>query len=288
MQFLIPPWLKKATAARHGSRAHLVLWAMGALALLVLVAAWAMRPHHVTTAPVAAVAPAPAQAPVRVPSAAVAGQPAITAPRPVSSAAVPAASAASAAALPPVAAPAAIVPPIGLVAGQVRETIYVADQYGQFAQSGSRTVSSVATAWTSYTPAAGTPAWRQTFSGWFHLASPAHLAVLRRGAGVAAKEVSGTVDGTSLGASLGYGIGSETSSLTLVPGWHTFEITASGDSRYYQPPVTPVELLIGDGTNAATTVTPYAVTPTAAQAPATTGAPAPAVPGVNSIKGAQR
>jgi len=270
-------WLKNHTGARRGSRAHLVLIAGGALLAVLVLAAGVVQiaRHHHHPAPVAAATPPAAATGAQVGS--------NTAHAPtlvgamvgtVSPAAVPAVPPATAQAAPVVAAPAAVIaPPAGLIAGETIETIADADRFGQYNQVSQRAVGSARTSWQSYVAPANSPAWQETFTGWFKLAAPASVVVLRRDAGASAKNVSANVDGTAIGE-LGYGAGSVTTAVVMAPGWHSFTITLTGKSLFYRPDAVDFDLEIGAGTTPPAPVVPYAVVqPVAAPAPATTAAP---------------
>lgn len=272
-------WLKNLSRARNGSRAHLVLVGFGAVVLLVVITAIASKEiahHKAVEAMAVATAPANVQSVQRAPSVV----PAHGAVVPPASAgagrvAVSATAPATSPAPEPVAAVPAVVfvPPAGLVAGQVKQTIFQQDTYGQFAQLTARVVPSLTTSWNSYVASPNSPPWQETFSGWFHLTSPSTIAVLRVGGGGAAKSENAEIDGVSLGDRLGYGPASETSPLPLAPGWHSFTVTAEGRHLYYMPSATPIQLELGNGADAPMLVMPYAIAPQpAASARAATAA----------------
>ena len=250
MNLQLHAWLKDLTKPRHGSRAHLALAGAGVVFVLVLGAAFALHFAHRARPAAQAVAAVPAPAP--------AIQPAPAAPRPVIAAVpgAPVAAPAATAAQPPVAAAAPVAPPAGLVAGQVMVTDFTVDQFGGFVQTSQAVKASVSTSWSATAP--GGAGWQKTFTGWFRLSAPARVAVLRRGGGIAARHVRGAIDGTELGPSLVGVTASETASITLAAGWHTFEVSADSTAGTALTP-TAVELLVGDGVTEPAPVVPYAV-----------------------------
>lgn len=252
-------WLKNLSRPRGGSRAHLVPYAaVGALVVIVIAGLSVRSTHRKSRAPQGAAAhaaPTVAVAPVVQSVLVTAG---------ASASAAPAANAATAPANAPTAATVQQTPPPGLVAGQILETVADADQFGQYTQSSAHVIPSPATSWHSVAMPAGTPAWQETFDGWFQLPAPSRIAILRRGAGPAARNVTAEIDGASVGPALGFGVGSETATLPLEAGWHHFVVTAMGQSSDYQPSSTAIQLEVGDGVTAPSTVVPYAVLATVA------------------------
>lgn len=295
MRFSIPVWLKNHTQPRNGSRAHLALFAGGGVAAMVFLGALVTNfAHHETVkAPLGAGAGAATEPVQQVSTFASPTGRAVAQATPVvdtrataqTGPAVPAAAVADAAPQ--------NLPPAGLVAGHVRESVAVQDQFGQFTQAAARVVGAPATSWQSHVAASGSPAWKETFVGWIRLAAPATIAELRVGAGGAARAVSAQVDGASLGAPLGYGPASETAALSLPAGWHSFIVTAEGGRLNYSPPATPIELLIGNGTDTPMPVVPYAAAPqpavaghVAAAAPVKSASQAPAQPATKAASSA--
>lgn len=269
-------WLKNHTKARNGSRAHLVLVGAGTVLLAIVVGAVGVHIYRHHKAVEVGAAVMPVTAPAARASALVSSN---TAHAPATAGAMvgtvsPIEPPATTQTAPAVAAPAAVIaPPAGLIAGETIETVADADRFGQYNQVSERAVGSARTSWQSYVAPANSPAWQETFAGWFKLAAPASVVVLRRDAGAAAKNVSATVDGTSIG-DLGYGAGSVTTAVVMAPGWHSFTIALTGKSLFYRPDAVDFDLEIGDGTTPPAPVVPYAVVqPVAAPAPATTAAP---------------
>ena len=165
-------------------------------------------------------------------------------------------------------------PPAGLVAGHVLETVAQQDQFGQFSVVSTSVDDAPSTSLHSITAPAGSPAWRESLTGWFQLDTPATIAIVRIGAGAAANAgVTASIDGSSLGAELRYGPASETASMALAPGWHHFKIDAEGRSSTYTPPATAIELQIGNGATSPGPVVPYAVTATASSPASHSAAP---------------
>lgn len=285
MNFSIPAWLKNHTQPRDGSRAHLALFAGGGVAVAVVIAAGVTNlANHAAARALVANISAPTQpgqqvstlppTPLRgvamatpaAPATAVQSTPMVDMRAPaLAASAVPAAAVADAAPQNP---------PAGLTAGQVRERVALQDQFGQFTQAAVRVIAAPSTSWQSHVAAPGSPAWQETITGWINLSVPSTIATLRVGSSGAARTVSAEIDGASLGAPLGFGPASETAALSLSAGWHSFIVTAEGGRLNYAPPATPIELLIGNGTDALAPVVPYAATSQpAAAAHAATSAP---------------
>jgi len=150
-------------------------------------------------------------------------------------------------------------PPPGIAPGWVESSTFQRDQFGQLSQVGSVAVSTQLTEFQSENPARGGPDWAQKFQAWFKLDAPKSISILRAAAGVGTVEA--TIDGQPLGQplSLANEPASQTATLNLNMGWHTFVIQVSRGGFQGASTGIDVQIAVGDGTTSPVPVVPYAV-----------------------------
>lgn len=179
---------------------------------------------------------------------------------------IPTGSTPIAAPIAPAAQAAPLTPPAGIKSGLIEVEAFQQDQFGQWSKVSTSTRSAHALTLTS---PAGHEHTRTVFTAWVRLTAPASVAVIREAAGSGTG--SAAVDGATIAAPSHYypfdGPVSRTGAVTLAPGWHEIEVTVdrgwNENSHGLQ-----IEVQLGDGVAAPSNVTPWAVPPGAAAAPA--------------------
>lgn len=158
------------------------------------------------------------------------------------------------------------VPPSGIEPGWVESSTFQRDQFGQFAKIEVTTQPDQLTSFQSQNPSFGGPDWMQTFHGWFQLDAPQTIAILRVAAGSGMVEAS--IDGQSLGQPLTLSDSpvSETATLHLGKGWHTFLIQTSRGGFQRATTGISAQIVLGDGSTPPAPVAPYFLPPIAAGA----------------------
>ncbi|MBD8872456.1 hypothetical protein [Rhodanobacter sp. DHB23] len=154
-------------------------------------------------------------------------------------------------------------PPAGIASGWVESSTFQRDQFGQLSQIEAAAEPAQLTEFQSENPARGGPDWAQKFQGWFKLDAPASISILRVAAGVGTVEA--TIDGQPLGQplSLANEPASQTATLNLSKGWHTFLIQVSRGGFQGASTGIAVQIAVGDGTTSPMSVVPYAMPPVA-------------------------
>lgn len=173
------------------------------------------------------------------------------------------------------------IPPPGIELGWVKSSTFQRDQFGQFARIEATTQPDQLTNFQSQNPSFGGPDWMQTFHGWFQLDAPQTIAILRVAAGAGMVEAS--IDGQSLGQPLTLSVSpvSETATLHLGKGWHTFLIQASRGGFQRATAGISAQIVLGDGSTPPAPVAPYFLPPFAAgAAPIASGSHPTKPPGV--------
>ena len=157
-------------------------------------------------------------------------------------------------------------PPSAIERGWIQSSTFQRDQFGQFAKIESAEQPDQLTNFQSQNPSFGGPDWMQTFQGWFQLDAPQTIAILRVAAG--SGKVEANIDGQSLGLPLTLSDSpvSETATLHLGKGWHTFHIQASRGGFQRATTGISMQIVLGDGSTPPAPVAPYFLPPIAAGA----------------------